>query len=222
MAIWDDNVLSLFREQAERELSNEVPHIFKRTTLAVTNGQKEYDVPEGIINILSIRYKGKTVTPTTERELETLYATITPNDTTTGVPRFYIRQNQGRKKIRFYPAPNETITADDSTLTYIDQYVNKVVIGAMVESDQNDEDYRTPDFLLRRLIKHYVNYRAFLMESRGQKIRAAQYYKNRWEFAKEHLRSARSNLFKATWHKMAATKPNRRYPARPILPPEFG
>lgn len=222
MAIWNDETLALYREQAERELSNEVPHIFKRYTLAVQQGVSKYDLPDEIISILFITYKGKTVFPTTKRELDAINCQISPNDSSTGTPRNYIILDEGRNKIKFHPAPNETITADDSALTSIDNYINKVVIGAYIESDQDDDDYRTPSFMRRRLVKHYINYRSYLSENKNQRVEAALYYKNRWENAIQALRIAFDNVFKTCNPSMTPTIDDRKHPARPILPPEFG
>lgn len=220
MPIWSDSFLQDLRDRAEIELSTEVPCIFKRFSLTVTQGVAQYELPEEVITIRRITWKGKKVFPTTHQEQDASFNQLEYNSSRTGTPDLYIQLKYGRNQLVFYPTPSESITADDTDLDTIEGIQRRVVISAYVPSDLNS--YRIPEYMRRRLVKQYVNYKAYLKEDQGMRVSAAEYFRQKWERAKEQLRTAKGGLYRGTIHQMGSIALTRKVPARPSLPSNFG
>lgn len=220
MELWTEATLNAMKAEAERELSNRVPHIFKRFTVSVVQGENIITLPSNVQEVISFYYKGKKVD--SKLFLEGHQLVNNALGTNEGDPRYFIRMYQGTLKLMVYPRFPETITADDTALTNYNQYKEKVVISAWVMSDPTDDNYRTPAFFLRRLIKHYVNMRAYMSEGKGQRVRAAGYYAQKWDLAIQHLFNAKQALYKFVMKGMMPTKIGPLKPSRPVLPPQFG
>lgn len=220
MPIWSDEFLQDLRDRAEIELSTEVPCIFKRFTLTVTANQTQYTLPEEVISIQRITWKGKKLFPTTHQEQAANFNTIEYASSRTGIPDYYLQFSYGRNQIAFFPTPSESVSADDTDINTIEGVERRVVISAYIPSDLSS--YRIPEYMRRRLVKQYVNYKAYLKEDQGMRVQASQYFQQKWMRAIEQLKTAKDGLYKGTVHQMGSLSLTKKVPARPTLPSNFG
>lgn len=220
MPIWTDAFLNDLKDRAEIELSSDIPCIFKRFSIAVTANTAQYTLPQEVISIQRISWKGKKIYPTTHQEQDAQFNQIDYQTARRAIPDYYLQFTYGRNQIVFFPTPSESVTADDSDLGTIAGIERRVIISAFVPSDL--VTYRIPEYLRRRLIKQYVNYKAYLKEDKGQRVAASEYFMQKWERSKAQLRKAKEGLYKGTIHQMGSITIAKQYPARPILPDNFG
>ena len=224
MPIFSDEYLQLLIDEAEVEMSTDVKCIFNRFSIAITSGQSLYTLDETVGEIIAVTYKGYPLTPMSPQEgFETNALYDMTSSSPLGRPTHYIRHriNEGYYGIRFWPVPNESITADDTNIDGTD-IENRCIISCYRIADPTGSTYRLPNNLMRRLAKYYVNYTAFLKEGKGQALRSSQHYKQRYDMAKRHLHEVYQTIPKAI---VKAYNPNyphvQRYP-RPVLPNNFG
>lgn len=221
MPAWTDEYLLELQKRGEIELSTDIPVIFDRFSLSIVSGQSNYTLPEGIVSISRITYLGHKVYPYDERTSIAQGLHQEPFTTSTlGRPICYIQHNQGFTQIAFWPTPDSTIGADDTGIWSTD-IPNRVIISCWRVATP-DGNFRVPEFLRRRLLKYYVNMRAYAKEGPSQNIQAAVYFRERWLSAKNHLRTVMNNVPKAIVKQMEPISFQQPIVPRPTLPIQFG
>lgn len=222
MSAWTDDYLAELQDRGEIELSTDVPHIFHRFSLAVTDGDPDYTLPEGIVSISRLTWKGKRVWPYDERTARVQGIYKDPfTETVSGTPQFYLQHNQGMDQITFWPTPNESIGADDSGI-WTNDIANRVIISCWKVAVPSGSDFRVPEFLRRRILKYYVNMRAYAKEGPSQNIEAAMYFRDRYVAAKQHLQEVMDKVPRAIYKQFEPLAPVSYKPPRPVLPSNFG
>lgn len=206
----------------EIELSTDVPCIWNRFSLSVTKDDPTYSLPTGILTIKDVRWKGEKVWPWSQKMAYELGYNIDPFNPTTGKPFFYITGDYGYGKITFYPAPNETLTANDSQIYQREGIESQLIITCYRVADPSGDTYRLPTYLRRRINKYYVNYRKYMKEGQGQDTDVSDYFKQRFDAAKTHLHSVVNSVPKCITPMMVPQTPIFAEPPRAVLPSNFG
>lgn len=176
MPIWSDSYIQQLINDGETDIVSKVTPIFERDSLAVTSGTGTYSIPDYIIKIIQVTWKGdvlENLAPDDFRILDQKYRS------TTGKPIGYSWSQDGIKTIRFFPVCNETIGADDTNI-YGSDIANRVIISYFRSPDTSQSDLQIPPYMGRRAIKPYVLWKAFKKEGIGQNIAASDYYEKKY------------------------------------------
>jgi hypothetical protein len=174
MSIWSASTIQRFTEYGEEEFAREIPCILMRKSISITAGTAQYTLPSYTKEVRRITWKGVPLTVLSHRALRRIEITRTAQ----GRPEEYVHNNIGKQVIQFFPVPNETIGHPIDSVN-----------GAGINTGVIVEFWRMPDYnlitipayLRRRILKAYVNYRAYLQEGLGLNIKASDYFKLRWE-----------------------------------------
>jgi len=191
--IWTDAYLNELALEAERDIARETSRLFYRFSLAVTNAVPTYTLPTYIREIVQVSWKGRRLLSFHQEDainFNKLYRTEN------GEPNYYLRSSDGMQTIRFVPVPNETIAASssDTLLDLSTELDDRVVISCYRRTDETATFVQLPDYLARRTIKAYVLWKAFAKEGKGQNLRAAKYYENKYRSLIVLATRVRSNL----------------------------
>lgn len=211
MPVFSNETLLRYFNQGEVELSTEKPFLVSRTALAIVSGTSEYTLPEYVVSIRRVTYKGMKLDPLPQRNLREVFQSATQQ----GRPFWYIYNNVGLNKIKLFPCPNENISA------VTDVWDDDIQTGCIVEyyrSSDNDT-FIIPEQLRRQLLKLYVAKQCFSMEGAGQNIKMAEYFNKRWEQQKQEFISLIDELYikprKLVTNEVVTSN---FYPAAPVLP----
>lgn len=177
MALFSSATITRFANEAEDLYVREFPCIIDRLSLTIVALTHTYTLPDHVIDIRKITWKGKRIDPYSFRKFRNELDTVS-----TGTPDRYIYDNVNQSQIRFFPIPNEAIAAISTNL-FGSEIGNRVVVEHYRTSDYNS--YTIPNFFRRRLLKAYVNKCCFSIEGLGQNLKAAKYWTNKWNYLKD-------------------------------------
>lgn len=175
--IWTDEYLSQLLEDGERDVVSRISPIFTRFSITVTAGVRGATLPVSTMGILQVTWKGKRIYPLYQDEMIDKSAIYR---TEQGEPRNYLISNEGLLNLKFFPVPNESIASDDSAI-YGSGIRDRVIVMAYRWPNTQQATYDLPTYIARRTVKAYVLWRAFQREGKGQNLKAAQYYKRKYE-----------------------------------------
>ncbi len=179
MTVWTAAQINRFTLQAEEIFCQEYKCIIDRVALDIIAGTALYTLPDDVSDIRRITYRGLNVIPFSDRNNRFLFEGLTSQ----GEPRYFIYNNQGKGTIKFFPTPLETITANQSNLFDPDQ----IAIQCIAEYYRIPDGigFSLPEYMRRRLLKTYVLWHCFLSEGKGQNLKAAAYWKQKWDYMRE-------------------------------------
>lgn len=217
-----DTYLNELASAGEIELTTDVMCLWNRFSLAVTSGISTYTLPEGLLSIIDIRWKGKKIYPWSHKLAYELGMDTEPNDSASGQPFWYQTTGYGVGEINFFPTPNETITADDSNLNNTTGIRERVIVTCYRVADPSGTTFRLPDYLRRRINKYYINYRKYSREGQGQDTDVAAYFYERYQNAKAHLNQVMQEIPRSIVHSLVPPGLTRVGPTRAVLPSRFG
>lgn len=167
-----------FSQQAEDLFTSENDCIIDRYAINVVSGTAEYLLPDYVSSIRRVTYKGRKVYPVSHRN----YIDSNISFIAQGAPTDYIFNNIGQGKIKFFPTPNENISAVQLNL-FGSEIPNQLIVEFYRLSDYSVNSI--PDFMKRRLLKAYVMKMCFSKEGKGQNLKAAKYWGMKWEMLKQ-------------------------------------
>lgn len=214
--IWTDEYLSQLIEDGERDIAARVSAIFTRFSINVSAGVRGITLPVSTMGIIQVTWQGKRVYPLYQSEMIELSATYR---TEQGEPKFYLISNEGLLNLKFFPVPNVSIAADDSAI-YGSGIRDRVIVTAYRWPETQQATYHVPDYIARRTVKAFVLWRAFQREGKGQNLKAAQYYKNKYEILIREYRQVKESLTDAKVILDDRYRLGRKPPA-PRLAPNF-
>ena len=218
MSLFSDQYLDNLLRRSEIEISQQVPCILTRFSLNITQGTSVYDLPSGIINMIRVTWKGDSLEPWEHSDTRDTNWMKPQNQSSQGVPKFYLSYQYGFSKIKFHPVPNEAIASDDTNIFGSD-IANRVILTAFRIADPTGSTYRIPEALRQRFGKYYVLYKAYQREGKGQNLAAAQYFKNKHEVAVSQFKKVVDKVPAAIHVHLGQTQGRRsNKPARPSLP----
>ena len=216
LVVFDDETIVRFAQQGEFQFASLTDCIVDRLSLNIVNGTSIYDLPDYVLNIRRITWRGKWIEPIPHRQYrEGFFPPSAQSE-----PTQYIFNNLQRQRIQFFPTPSETIAAATTDL-----------YGASIGTSVIVEFSRTPDFatfiippIFRRfLIKCYIMKMCFAIESKGQNIKATKYFEAKWESLVEAYQLLLDDFFNKPRKLVASSYTIMRpRPARPVLPANFG
>lgn len=173
MSVWDDADLGRWAEQVEERFAAEYKCIEKRAAIAIVSGTSVYTVGTDLLYIRRITYNGRRLSPLPQTQQRQMFQGYVM----TGTPRWYIYNDLiPQRQIRLFPTPNVTITASGNL------YGSGLRTGCVMSywSRPDFNTYTIPAWFRLRVIKAGVMALAFQQEGRGQNLKAAQYWDNKF------------------------------------------
>lgn len=165
--------------QAEQLFVDEFRCIVDRIALPIVSGTSLYTLPDNIIDIRRITYRGVKIHPISHRDMREWLDGLT----STGKPTNYIFNNVGQLTIKLFPAPVETLTVVQDDLFNPEVIRVQCIVEFYTSAD--GIGYKLPEYIRRRLLKAYVLKSLFLVEGKGQNIKAAAYWNKKWLYLKD-------------------------------------
>ena len=263
--LWSNEYLSRLELEAEVEISRELQCITGRIALATMIGQSEYLLPEYIFNVKKVYWRGKRLEPICTKllgefgydilEFEegaflgTAFSdafNIGRNNVTHvpsgmaigGEPCYYFYYGFGENIIRLNPPADEVLVPETNGL-----WAEKIKDTLIVEFYRfaDGVNWKLPDYIRQRTIKHYVLWKAFLRESDGQNLNASEFHHQRYLVQLNRARKLIDGVYRAKINVAPAyasneyNYPGRRYNfdgdygyqgrneiPRPVLPYNYG
>lgn len=174
MALFSSADIVRFLNDGEDNFVQDYPCIIDRLSLSIVAGTASYTLPDYVQSIHKVTWLGNKIDPVSQRSLrESQLSGIQQ-----GVPDSYIFNNITALTIQFFPTPSATIASISSNL-YSSEIPNRVIVQFYRMPDH--ATFQLPSYFRRRLLKNYINKMCFLMEGKGQSLKAAKYYSQKWE-----------------------------------------
>lgn len=220
MSVWTDEQLSRWALRTEEKFCQEYDCLIDRLPIPVQEDTSIYTLPDFVLNIRRITYRGTKLYPISHRDQRDYLDGPNPS----GTPTNYVYDNQGLNTIKLWPTPIEHLTPEP----YIDLFnPDNIRDYCIVEfyAAANGIEYKLPDYIRRKYLRHGVARLAYTAEGKGQNLKAAKYYKLKEQALLElygdqlidQLNQPRRLIFGST------TVQSARYlPASPVLPSNFG
>lgn len=179
MSIWDAGTITRFAEQAETLFATDYPCVVERVALNVVSGTASYALPELLLSIRRVTWKGRKLHPVPTRLMNEYFQGAL--STQTGRPEYYLFNGISANTIKLFPTPNENV-ASVTTDLYGAEIKNRVIIEYYQLPDHASKTI--PDFFRRRLIKAYTLQRCFAIEGKGQNLKNAKYHGQKFDSLK--------------------------------------
>lgn len=179
MPVWTAEQLSRFSRQGEDLFNRDCKCIIDRISLNIQSGVSLYVLPEQVIDIRRVTYRGIRVYPVSHR---TVRRHLDGTDSNSR-PTTYAFDNLGQMTIKLIPTPVESLAQLNTNLFSPSVIRETCIIEYYAMPD--GISYKLPEVMRRRLLKAYVLKQAFSIESKGQNLKAAKYWASKWEYLKE-------------------------------------
>jgi len=192
--IFSDEYLVRQTGLVEGEIVAEISPIYARTSLAITESDGLYTLPDDIREIDGVTWKGKRLFPIDREEAIIRDKNFLTNE---AEPIYYLRSFDNLFEIRFFPIPNETIAAAGSSDSLFNQDIieARVIVSYWKNTPTSTNTISIPPYISNNLLKSGVLSRAFRKEGRGQKIEAADYYERQYLRLIDKYRTVKSRMF---------------------------
>ncbi|MGH7239765.1 MAG: hypothetical protein ACREHG_06820, partial [Candidatus Saccharimonadales bacterium] len=212
MSLFSTDSIARYALQGEQQLSRDRPFLVDRYSPAIVDGTSTYSVPDSLLSIRRITWKGFKLDPMPYRLMRESFQSATQQ----GRPYWYIFDNIGQSKVRLFPTPMENLSAGTDLFSPA-----SVADYCIIEFNRVADavNWVIPAWKERQLIKQYTNMRCYEMEGAGQNLKLYKYFKVKWE------------LWSGQWFKLLddlQTKArkliideihtNQNFPGKPILP----
>ncbi len=198
--------------EGEGDFASEYPCIITRIAPAVVSGTAIITIPDDVLSIRRITYRGMKLDPLPHRQFRDCFQ----NSTQEGKPFWYIFNNVAQNTLQLFPTPNENIAASTSNL-YGSEIPNRLIIEYWQAT--NPTNVFIPSYFRRRLLKSYALYGALHREGQQQNLKASKYYKQRYETLKKQYGLLLNDLHnKPRKLVIVGGTPHYPYPGYPVLP----
>lgn len=222
MATFSNTELEELLQEAEVELSREIPCILDRVALNIAAGVATYSLPTSVIGVRRVTWKGRPLY--LYKMFEAIENVSAVNNVILGQPREYLYDNLGLNTIRLFPVPNEDL-ATTTTGLWDTSIITKCIVEFTRKPDFTSSVLRIPNFLRRRTTKGFVLQRCFAREGIEQDLKAADYWGKRYaaqlELSKEIYNTTFQSLNKEFSDDQSMSETRFRKPARPQLPSKY-
>lgn len=216
-----DAQITQYAQQGETELAKESRLIVVRIVLDIKANTSEYVLPDSLISIKQITYKGFPLEP---YGMQGLVSSGTyPGNTVMGRPLNYVYSGKGFNLIKLVPTPNETLAptpGEDPWSVSVIQ--NKVVMEYISIPIFTTTTTRIPSHLRRLKVKDYVLYRAYQKQGKMFDQKAAAYFKNKFKRDESSMRALVEEYTKCIELILQPDSSRINHPRRPSLPQNFG
>lgn len=221
MSEFSDSQISEMAQRAETIISDKIRGIVERYSVAVTEGIPEYSLPNNIIEVTRVLWKGKVIEfQRTTSDL--ILSGSTPLKPTEGTPVEYFVTYVGVPVLKLYPSPNETLSKGTGDLWAPSVTATCLTIEATVVPDFTSETIRIPSYIRRQYVKDYVSYRLLKREGKLMDPNAAQYFQNKFDSDLSQLMMVKSQLMSCIPLNFEEEPLRQSHIGRPVLPPIFG
>lgn len=220
MPNFSDTQISKWANEYERELCAVNNLIVDRISLAITQGESDYTLPNYLTSIRAVLWQGKMVYPKSFGK--SMATNDTPLTATESIPLEYIFSSLGAAVIKFLPFPSITIAeyVGDLFTPVADEAA--VIIEFYRTPHLTDTDVRIPTWARRYLLKDYICMKAFRVDSTTQDLKASRYYEARMAENVNYVKTINQSL-RGSYLNVLSEHPQRgrTRPGRPILPDNF-
>lgn len=236
--IFQPPFLSQLATDAEQDINKRVQCIFYRFYLPVTTGLSVYTLPSYVRSVRKISWMGKYLDAENWEELQFLTpATVfdapgAPTNVEASVsrPLYYAMHPTNPYDVRLYPCPDTTLDVsifnplgDDPYSPYPNEQHCTVSCWRNIDSTFGDPNSLLPTYIDRRTRKAFILWKAFSAEGKGQNLKAAAYYQQKYEFLVDRFGMINSGAFISKKYMIEdgmLVIDGFRYP-RPFLPSNF-
>lgn len=215
---FSDAQITKYAQEGEKILVQDSRCIQERVAIATTVGQQEYTLPDTCIGVTRVTWKGYKLEPYSGPEQR--WSGTAPRNTI-GTPLYYIFSDSGFRTIKILPAPPESLLTPSGDLWSADVIRNSLIVQYTSLPNFITTDVRIPSIIRRQILKDYILHRCFLRAGRAMDVNAGKYFGQKWEAGRKQNKEAWRLLFQAVVNVSGETRAFR-YPARPVLPPQFG
>jgi hypothetical protein len=175
LPIFDSDHLQRLAEDGEDLFFQETNCILDRMSIAITSGTDEYTLPDYVYNVKRVTWKGRKIEPVNHRDYrEKLFV-----QNSQGRVDYYIYDNVGIQRIKFFRSPGETLSLVTGDLFNAAQIIQGLIIEFWRVPDHIN--YIIPEVFRRRLLKAYAMKAAYASEGKGQSNRNSQYFDGKWK-----------------------------------------
>ena len=230
--IWTDALLNQLALDAAQEIGKRVTCLYNKFYLLVTQGVSVYTLDARVRDILRVTWRGRRLDCVTFQEMQYLSpATVFVGqgnsaniETSQSRPFWYTVSPTHPYDIRLYPTPNESFVAgpDPYSISVNEPYC-VVSCYEHIDPTFTDPTSSLPAYIARRSQKAYICWKAFEAEGRGQNLKAANYYHQKFDFLVEQFRYINEGAYIGKRYKIEdgeITIDGFRYP-KPIMPANF-
>lgn len=230
--IWASDFLQQLATDAESSINVDLPVIYQKFYLPVTQGISVYTLPSFVRSVERVTWRGRALDGVSWEELQFLtpatyfQSLANREEASQSTPLYYAMHPTNPYDIRLYPCPNISLL-DFTGLDPYGQTANEPAccISCMRNTDTsgNDATALLPVYIDRRTRKAYVLWKSFEAEGKGQNLRAATYYKKKYAFLISQFTAINSGCYVGKRYMVEdgmITIDGFRYP-RPMLPSNF-
>lgn len=225
-----------FVNLGENDLSTDSPFLVDRLSIPVVANIASYLLPDYVISIRRITYKGRKLSPLDFRQQrENFYGAQIM-----GRPYWYVYNNMGLSTIKLFPTPTEPVAQVNNVWTT--DIPNGVIVeffripGTHLPTVSIDSlwgatlwgggsgalqelVFQLPEFIRRQLLKQFVAYKSYQIESANQNMKLVNYFSGRWEKKKKEFISLVNELHNKPRKLMiSGINANNIFPGAPLLP----
>lgn len=216
MPQFSSDTITRIVNQGEQNISVDKPFLVDRYEPSIVANTAIYTLPDYVTSIRRVTYEGSKIDPLPQRNQREVFQAATQ----VGKPFWYVFDNLGANKIKFFPTPPTNIVAGVNP--WVADIATKVIVEFYRVSDNNA--FVIPAYLKRQLLKQYLARQLYTLEGPGQKKSLAQYYDNKYQMFKEgfieHLVYLHGSPRKLIINDIVSSN---YFPASPILPvAQFG
>lgn len=212
---WSAGDVSAVTAECEIEVSRETKALFKQFKLAAVADQREYTLPEGILGIIRVTYKGKKVWAQQTSDAHEARTYPLPTDGAgTSVHCYYFDPSDYTK---FYIDPPFLESVSDSGAI---NYATDFIVSAYVEAVPST--FPLPAHLLKICETPYIYHKLFKREGKTQLLKASQFCQNLYRQMLFLMQKVASKPRLKVFDPVLPQAPQGRLVNRPILPSNFG
>ena len=213
-----------FAESGEEALCTEYNLLVDRHIIPIVENEYLYEVPEYCYNIRRITYRGRQLNPYSGSAQ--MWSGSTPLRYSQGEPREYIYNFIGRKTIRLYPTPAESLSVIGNEDPWSGSVIReKCVMEFFRTPDFSGEEFRIPAWIRDQLVENYAILRMSQQDSQAFDNKTIKHYEWKWNKDRENTSALKDMLHRCIPKGMmfvgGGTFRELR-PARPTLPWNFG
>lgn len=225
-SIWTDDFLNKINDDAGNDILDAEECLFHKFYLAITAGISTYTLPSKVRSLRKIKYRGITIDELSWQEfmiINPMSAFVDSGDkieVPQSRPRFYAFHPTNNKQIRFYPCPDETLSASggDPYSPLINEARCNITCWRNI--DETITDAYLPAYIDKRTRKAFVLWKAFGKEGKGQNLRAADYYKQKYDYLLARFKVINTKAFVSKIYSLSGSS-HRLFPRKPRLPSNF-
>jgi len=217
MPIWSSATITRFQLEGEKDVARKLNCVLSREALNIVADTATYAIAEEAFSISRITWKGTKIDPLSFRDKREIY------DTRGGVsskPDWYLYDNQGRNTITFFPTPSANVPSAGQTALFSTHIPTAVIVEICRIPDS--DDFLIPLYVRRRLLKYYVLWKCFAIEGKGQNLKNAQAFEQRYNDYVGRLKKIHQGHFMARRRTLSPVGLGGMTPRGGVLPSNYG